>query len=92
MVCMGVIKKLCVLVIFERDKLYCKSQIQPLCAPAEFCWHLMGKLWYCVQTILLKAHFLRSTSTLEHNPFRFYGFDFLAGFRVQQVSYIKFIK
>ncbi len=45
MVFMCVIKKklVCVLVIFEREKLYCKSQIQSLCAPAEFCWHLMGK-------------------------------------------------
>ncbi len=51
-VCMCVIKKkfVCVLVKFEREKLYCKSHIQPLCAPAEFCWHLMGKIWYCAQT------------------------------------------
>ncbi len=41
---------MCVCVIFERDKLYCKSQTQALCAPAEFCWHLMEKMWYCAQT------------------------------------------
>ncbi len=46
-VCMRVIKCnwVCVLIIFERKTLL-KSQIQPLCAPAEFCWHLTGKIWY----------------------------------------------
>ncbi len=40
----------CVLVLIWEIKLYCKSQIQALCAPAEFCLHLMGKIWYCAQT------------------------------------------
>ncbi len=46
MVCVFV----CVLAIFEREQLYCKLQIQLLCAPADFCWHLTGKIWYCAQT------------------------------------------
>ncbi len=39
---------MCVLVIFEREN--CKSQIQALCAPEDFCWHLTVKMWYCAQT------------------------------------------
>ncbi len=61
----------------KREKLHYKSQIQPLCAAAEFCWHLMGKIWYCVQKkILQKAHSLISTSNLEHNMFRFMALIF----------------
>jgi len=55
-VCMCVIhffcvcRCVCVLVIFEREKLICKSKIQSLCAPVEFCWHPVGKICYCTQT------------------------------------------
>ncbi len=76
-VCMRVIKKncVCVLVIFEREKLFCKSQIQPLCAPAEFCWHLKGTIWYCAQT---KSYWKLIFWDINLN-FGTHGFDFLAG-------------
>ncbi len=78
---MRVIKNVCVCVFvkFKREKLHYKSQIQPLCAAAVFCWHLMGKIWYCTQTKSYRKLFLISTSNLEHNMFRFMAFDFLAG-------------
>ncbi len=70
---MCVIKKLClctcVFLQYLREKNYCKSQIQALCAPAasngEFCWHLIllasngENLVLRPNKIFLKANFLR---------------------------------
>ncbi len=49
-------KMVCVLVIYGREKLHGKSQIQPLWAPVEFCWHLIGEIWYCAQHFFYWKH------------------------------------
>ncbi len=75
-----------------RDKLYCKSQIQALCAPAEFCWHLMGKIWYCVQTkSYWKLIFWEINLKFGTQFVQIYGFDFQAGLEFNMFHKIMFI-
>ncbi len=51
--------KLCVLVIFERDKLYCKSQIKHCVQQQSFAASKGENVVLRSNKISLKAHFLR---------------------------------
>ncbi len=74
-------KMVCVLVIYGGEKLHCKSQIQPLWAPVEFCWHLTGEIWYCAQHFFYWKHIFWDILKFGTQLVEIYGIDFIAGLK-----------